>query len=59
MDKSENLKDAEQLYLKVCKALKQYGNVSIPSREDFNLQLKKFNSLIEGHKSLLKAIGEL
>ena len=59
MDKSENLKDAEQLYLKVCKALKQYGNASVPSKEDFNLHLKKFNSLIEGHISLLIAIGKL
>lgn len=57
MDKSENSKDAEKLYLKVCKVLKQYGN--IPSRNDFNLFLKKFIELQEGHKSLLTAIGRL
>lgn len=57
MDKSENLKDAEELYLKVCKALKQYGN--IPAKNEFNLFLKKFIELKEGHKSLLTAIGRL
>ena len=57
MDKSENSKDAEQLYIKVCKTLKQYGN--IPAREDFNLFLKNFIKLQEGHKCILTAIGKL
>ena len=49
--------DAERLYAKVCKVLKQYGE--IPSREDFNIFLRKFNELKEGHKELLAAIGNL
>ncbi len=58
MDKSENLKDAE-LYLQVCKALKKLGNSRLPSVEEFNQHLKKFRELVEGHKSLLTAIGKL
>ena len=57
MEALENLKDAERLYIKVCKILKQHGD--IPSREDFFLFLRKFNELKEGHKELLTAIGKL
>jgi len=51
-------KDAE-LYKQVCKALKKIGNAQLPSQEEFYLHLKKFKELIEGHKSLLNAIGKL
>jgi hypothetical protein len=57
MDISENLRDTEQLYQIVCKALKPYGN--IPNKADFYDFLKRFNELREGHKSLLTAIGKL
>lgn len=61
MDKSENSKEIENLYLQVCKLLRQYKNSgdSIPSRDSFSHTLKAFNHLIEGHKSLLTAIGKL
>ena len=59
MDKSENLKDVDKLYIKVCKAFKKCGISPIPAREDFYLQVKRFNALVEGHKALLFAIGEL
>ena len=61
MEKSENLKDFDKLYLRVCKVLKQSENMNmpIPTREKFYLTLKKFNELIEGHKSILSAIGKL
>ncbi len=59
MDRLENLKDAEELYLKVCKAIKGNKMIPVPSKEEFYLTLKKFNALIEGHKSLLTAIGKL
>ncbi|MBI4931289.1 MAG: hypothetical protein HY841_11040 [Bacteroidetes bacterium] len=58
MDKSENLKDAE-LYQQVCTALKKIGNAQLPSQEEFYQHLKKIKQLIEGHKSLLTAIGKL
>lgn len=57
MEALENLKEAERLYIKVCKILKQHGD--IPSREDFFLFLKQFKELKEGHKELLNAIGKL
>jgi len=61
MDKSENLKDFDKLYLIVCKVFKRYGNknMPVPTREKFYLTLKKFNELMEGHKSILTAIGKL
>ena len=61
MDRSENLKDFDKLYLQVCKVLKQYGNMNIPvpTRENFYLTFKKFNELVVGHKSILTAIGKL
>ncbi len=61
MDKSENSKEVERLYLQVCNLLKQYrsGGDLIPSRDNFLRTLKTFNRLIEGHKSLLTAIGKL
>ncbi len=59
MGKSENLKDADELYRKVCKALKGNMNLPVPSKEVFLLTLKKLNALIEGHKSRLTAIGKL
>jgi|GEM_PF-3397723 len=61
MAPSENSKDIEQLYNRVCKALKKYSHlgVSIPTREEFEITLKKFNRLVSGHKTLLEAIGKL
>ena len=59
MDKSENLKDFEQLYLRVCRIFKQQGNIPVPSKEQFYNTWIKFNQLFEGHKSLLTAIGKL
>ncbi len=61
MEKLENLKDDDQLYLQVCKMLKRYDstNVFLPTRKKFDLTLKRFNELIEGHKSILTAIGKL
>lgn len=61
MDKSGNLKEVDKLYLQVCKVLKRYGNKNVlfPTKEEFYLTLKKFNELIEGHKSILTAIGRL
>lgn len=61
MDKSENLKDFDKLYLIVCNVLKRYENlnVPVPTREKFYLTLNKFNELIDGHKSILTAIGNL
>ena len=61
MDKSENSKEVEHLYMQVCKLLKQYSSSgdSIPSRDNFLQTLKTFTHLIEGHKSLLTAIGKL
>jgi len=61
MGKSGNLKDVEQQYNHVCKTLKKYSHlgVSIPTREEFELTLKKFNQLVSGHKLLLTAIGKL
>lgn len=61
MEKSENLKDFDKLYHRVCKVLKQYENMNmpVPTRENFELTFKKFNELIAGHKSILSAIGKL
>ena len=59
MEKSENLKDFDKLYLRACKLLKRYGNLPIPTKEDFLNTIKKFNQLFDGHKTLLTAIGKL
>ena len=59
MEKSENSKDIELLYKQICKILKKYSSESVPSRESFFRTLKTFNHLVEGHKSLLTAIGKL
>ena len=61
MDKSENLKEVELLYLQICRQLKQSGSreVSLPTRKSFLHTLKIFKNLLEGHQSLLIAIGKL
>ena len=61
MEPSENLKEVEQLYSSVCKAMKQYStaDTSVPSMEFFLITVKKFNALVSGHKLLLTAIGKL
>ena len=59
MERSENSKDIDLLYLQICKVLKKYSGDSIPSKESFFRTLKTFNHLVEGHKSLLTAIGKL
>ena len=58
MEPSVNLKEFEELYLQVCKTLKQCG-VSIPARKNFYRMVKKFNELMQGHQTLLNAIGKL
>ena len=59
MEKSENSKDIDHLYLQICKMLKKYSGDPIPSKESFIRTIKTFNHLVEGHKSLLVAIGKL
>ena len=59
MEKSENLKEADLLYLQFCKILKKYSGDANPSKESFMNTFKAFNHLVEGHKSLLTAIGKL
>ena len=60
MDKSENLKEVDNLYLQVCKLIKKNGNnVSVPSKENFLKKYSSFKELVEGHKLLLTAIGKL
>ena len=59
MEKSENSKEVDLLYVQICKMLKKYSAESIPSKESFMLTVKTFNHLVEGHKSLLTAIGKL
>ncbi len=61
MEKYENLKDRE-LYITFKKSLKKNPGIfplSIHSERDFYRELKKFYKLIEGHKKLLLAIGNL
>ena len=61
MDKSENLKEFDNLYIQVCKLIKNSGNNSnsIPSKELFLKKYYTFKKLVEGHKLLLTAIGKL
>jgi len=61
MGKYENLKDRE-LYRTIIKSLKKnsgYFSLTVSSEGDFYRELKKFYKLIEGHKKLLLAIGNL
>lgn len=59
MEKLENSNDVDHLYIQFCKMLKKYSSDSIPTKGKFILTLKAFNSLVEGHKLLLTAIGKL
>lgn len=59
MEKSENSKDMDSLYLQICKILKKCSSDSLPSKESFMNTVNTFNRLAEGHKSLLTAIGKL
>jgi hypothetical protein len=60
MEKSENSKEVNNLYLQVCKLIKQSGNSNtVPSKESFILKYSAFKELVEGHKLLLTAIGKL
>ena len=61
MEKYENLKDRE-LYRTFIKSLKKNSEIfplTFLSERDFYRELKKFYKLIEGHKKLLLAIGNL
>lgn len=59
MEKSENSKDMDNLYLQICKILKKYSSDPLPTKESFIHTFNTFNRLAEGHKSLLTAIGKL
>ena len=61
MAKSENLQNTDQLYKEFCTILKRSGgkDIHVPSKAKFLSTLKTFNSLVEGHKKLLFAIGNL
>jgi hypothetical protein len=59
MEKSESSKDVDRLYIQICKMLKKYGSSPVPSKENFMRTVSTFNHLVEGHKSLLTAIGKL
>jgi len=59
MEKSENSKDIDLLYLQVCRVLRKYSSDPVPSKENFLRTLETFKHLVEGHKSLLTAIGKL
>ena len=60
MASSENSKDVEQLYKEFCTILKKADRSAIiPSKEKFLKTLKTFKNLVEGHKTLLTAIGKL
>lgn len=59
MEKSENLRDFEQLYKQVCKIFKSLGNMPVPTKEHFYNLWLSFHQLFEGHRSLLIAIGKL
>ena len=61
MEKYENLKDRE-LYRTFTKVLKKKSEIfplTFYSERDFYRELKKFYKLIEEHKKLLLAIGNL
>jgi hypothetical protein len=60
MEKSENSKEADNLYMQVCKLIKKNGNsTTVPTKESFMLKYSAFKELVEGHKLLLTAIGKL
>jgi hypothetical protein len=59
MEPSENLKDIDRLYRLVCNAMKGIAGATVPTKENFALTYQKFHELVNGHKTLLTAIGKL